>query len=254
MPFHKIHAQKISDAVVQQIESLILHGHLRPGDRLPAERELAETLGVSRPTLREALARLQVEALLVSRPGSGVYVADLLGAAFSPALVSLIARNPAASADFIAFRKDLEGLAAERAAKSAGDLDLDVINAIFRKMQSGQDRRDAEAEAALDAEFHLSIVQASHNLIAQHMMRAMQDVLRAGMLRNHNDLFTNSKTRAELLRQHEAINAALQARDGGAARSAIEVHLDYVSECLAAQEKLREHDAAAQLRLQRNNG
>ncbi|MEO1308417.1 MAG: GntR family transcriptional regulator, partial [Pseudomonadota bacterium] len=76
MPFQKISSEKLSEAVVRQIEALILQGLLRPGERLPAERELSERLGVSRPSLREALAHLQEVGLLTSKVGSGVYVAD----------------------------------------------------------------------------------------------------------------------------------------------------------------------------------
>ncbi|MFM2390427.1 MAG: hypothetical protein RLZZ437_1982, partial [Pseudomonadota bacterium] len=84
MPFSKVQAEKLSQTVVRQIESLILQGILRPGERLPAERELSDRLGVSRPSLRDAVADLQTRGLLTSRPNAGIYVADVLGSAFSP--------------------------------------------------------------------------------------------------------------------------------------------------------------------------
>ncbi|MEL7026007.1 MAG: GntR family transcriptional regulator, partial [Pseudomonadota bacterium] len=64
MPFEKVQPEKLSGAVVRQIELLILEGVLRPGERLPAERELADRLGVSRPSLREAISELQTKGLL----------------------------------------------------------------------------------------------------------------------------------------------------------------------------------------------
>ena len=103
-PFQPIDAARLSDAVVAQIEALILQGVLRPGERLPGERDLADRMGVSRPSLREALAAMQADGLLVTRPGAGVFVADVLGSAFSPALVRLIARHPQAADDYLAFR------------------------------------------------------------------------------------------------------------------------------------------------------
>lgn len=72
MPFEKVQPEKLSQSVVRQIELLILRGILRPGERLPSERELSERLGVSRPSLREALAELQDAGLLASRAGAGV--------------------------------------------------------------------------------------------------------------------------------------------------------------------------------------
>jgi GntR family transcriptional repressor for pyruvate dehydrogenase complex len=143
MPFEKITQEKLSHEVVRQIEGLILRGILRPGERLPAERELSDRLGVSRPSLREALADLQERGLLISRAGAGVFVADVLGSAFSDALVTLFSTHDEAVFDYIAFRRDMEGLAAERAAKLGSDTDLKVINTIFEKMEAAHPKRNA---------------------------------------------------------------------------------------------------------------
>lgn len=133
MPFQKINAEKLAHSVMKQIELLILRGILRPGERLPSERDLAERLGVSRPSVREALAELSSKGLLTTKAGAGVFVADVLGSAFSPALVKLFGSHDEAVFDYIAFRRDMEGLAAERATRFASDTDLNVINAIFKK-------------------------------------------------------------------------------------------------------------------------
>ena len=93
MPFQKINAEKLAHSVMKQIELLILRGILRPGERLPSERDLAERLGVSRPSVREALAELSDKGLLTTKAGAGVFVADVLGSAFSPALVKLFASH-----------------------------------------------------------------------------------------------------------------------------------------------------------------
>ncbi|MDO5630460.1 MAG: FCD domain-containing protein [Paracoccus sp. (in: a-proteobacteria)] len=249
MPFQKIPAQKLSQAVQSQIESLILQGILRPGERLPAERELSESLGVSRPSLREAIADLQQAGLLTSRPGSGIYVAEVLGSAFAPALVRLISRHERAPYDYLDFRKDIEGLAAERAARHASDADLGVIAATLAQMEKARQVNDAQVESALDVQFHMAIVEASHNIIALHMMRAMYDLLREGVFYNRARLFDDPAIRAALLDQHRAINAALQDRDGPRARQAIVVHLDFVSTRLAAQARSDANADIARLRL-----
>ncbi|MCG6111001.1 MAG: FadR family transcriptional regulator [Paracoccus sp.] len=253
-PFHPIDAARLSDAVVAQLEALILQGVLRPGERLPGERDLAERMGVSRPSLREALAAMQADGLLVARPGSGVFVADVLGSAFSPALVRLIARHPQAADDYLTFRKDLEGLAAERAAIAAGDTDLEVLDRIVQAMHHAHATPDPQAEAALDADFHMAIVEASHNLIALHMMRAMQDLLRQGMLFNRPRIFASPDLRDRILDQHIAINDALQMRDGPQARAALEEHLDLVAQTLSAQRRADDHAAVARLRLHNRPG
>ena len=112
MPFQKVTSEKLSHAVTRQIEQLILRGILRPGERLPSERELSERLAVSRPSLREAIAHLQERGLLTSKAGAGIYIANVLGNSFSPALVSLFSSHEEAVFDYIGFRRDLEGLAA----------------------------------------------------------------------------------------------------------------------------------------------
>ncbi|WP_106745118.1 FadR/GntR family transcriptional regulator [Yoonia maritima] len=249
MPFEPVQQEKLSHGVIRQIEGLILRGILRPGERLPSERELSERMGVSRPSLREALADLQERGLLSSRAGAGVYVADVLGSAFAPALVTLFATHVEAVFDYIAFRRDMEGLAAERAARLASDTDLALINTIFQKMEAAHEKRNPADEAYLDADFHLSIIEASHNIIMLHMMRSMYELLREGVFYNRSIMFKQRTTRDTLLDQHRAINDALQARDPAGARAAVEAHLNFVEASLSDQQKSDRNETFAQKRL-----
>ena len=248
MPFQRIEAEKLSYSVVRQIEQLILRGILRPGDRLPSERELSNRLGVSRPSLRDAVAELQRRGLLATRAGAGIYVADVLGSAFSPALIRLFAAHEEAVFDYIAFRRDLESIAAARAATYGSDTDLKVIDTVFGKMEAAHSKRNPADEADLDAEFHLAIIEASHNVILLHMMRASFDLLREGVFFNRQIMFKNRTTRDLLLDHHRAINTALQVRDAEAARDAVVTHLSYVEQALEAQRKSEANEAVAQLR------
>ena len=249
MPFEPVQAEKLSTSVVRQIEGLILRGILRPGERLPSERELSERLAVSRPSLRDAVAELQEQGLLASRAGSGIYVAEVLGSAFSPALTRLFATHDEAVFDYLSFRKDMEGLAAERAARMASDSDLKVIQVIFDKMVASHEKRNSEKEAALDAQFHTAIIEASHNIVMLHMMRSMFDLLREGVFYNRQVMFKQHTTREALLDQHRAINDALQARDPVRARAAVETHLGYVWQALADKQTSEKNEVIAQKRL-----
>ncbi|RUS59908.1 FCD domain-containing protein [Pseudorhodobacter sp. E13] len=248
MPFEPIHAEKLSSAVVRQIEQLILRGILRPGERLPSERELSERMGVSRPSLRDAIAELHTRGLLDSRPGSGIFVAEVLGSAFSDALIKLFAEHEEAVFDYLAFRRDMEGLAAERAARLASDTDLKVIAATFAKMEAAHSKRSSPDEAELDAAFHMAIIEASHNVIMLHMMRSMYDLLKHGVFYNRQMMFRNKTTRAMLLDQHRGINDALQRRDPEGARAAVNTHLNFVEAALADQLKAEKHEAIARQR------
>jgi GntR family transcriptional repressor for pyruvate dehydrogenase complex len=248
MPFTPVTPEKLSTAVTRQIEKLILRGILRPGERLPSERELSDRLQVSRPSLREAIADLSERGLLTSRAGAGVYVTDVIGSAFSEALIQLFANHDEAVFDYLSFRRDMEGLAAERAARLGSDTDLKVIQMVFERMETAHQKRNPADEAALDAEFHLSIIEASHNVIMLHMMRSMYQLLREGVFYNRQIMFRQRTTRATLLDQHRVINDALQARDPDAARKAVEDHLNYVESCLAANRKAEAHEEVARQR------
>ena len=249
MPFQKVQPERLSHSVVKQIEGLILRGILRPGERLPSERDLAERLGVSRPSLRDALSELQESGLLEARAGSGIFVAEVLGSAFSPALTRLFSSHSDAVFDYIDFRKDLEGLAAERAARLGSDTDLNVINTIFGKMEDAQNKRKPEEESRLDAQFHMSIIEASHNIVMLHMMRSMYELLQEGVFYNRQMMFRHRTGRDDLLNQHRAINTALQTRDPKAAKAAVHAHLDYVGTALQEQQAAVENERVAQLRL-----
>ena len=246
MPFQKVQPEKLSPSVVRQIELLILRGILRPGERLPSERELSERLGVSRPSVRDAVSTLQDQGLLTSRAGSGIFVAKVLGSAFSPALTRLFATHDEAVFDYLSFRRDIEAMAAERAARLGSDSDLQVIQTIFDKMTAA---RTAEEESALDAQFHTAIIEASHNVVMLHMMRSMFELLQTGVFYNRQVMFKQRTTRRALLDQHGAINDALQARDPDAARAAIEAHLGYVETALADQKKAERNETVALQRL-----
>ena len=248
MPFQKVQTEKLSTSVIKQVELLILRGILRPGERLPSERELSERLGVSRPSLREAIADLQERGLLEAKAGAGIFVADVLGNAFSDSLIKLFASHDEAVFDYISFRRDMEGLAAERAALYASDTDLAVIQTVFEKMEAAHAKRNPADEAQLDADFHLAIIEASHNVIMLHMMRSMYQLLREGVFYNRSIMFKQRTTRGDLLDQHRAINTALQSRDAEGARTAVIAHLDYVERSLFDYKKSEQNEAIARQR------
>ncbi|MGR3291256.1 MAG: FadR/GntR family transcriptional regulator [Paracoccaceae bacterium] len=251
MPFTKIQSEKLSSSVVQQIELLILRGILRAGDRLPAERDLSQQLGISRPSLRNAITDLSNRGLLVSRAGSGIFVAEHLGSAFSESLITLFSRHDEAVFDTIDFRTDMEGLAAERAARIASDTDLKIINSVFQKMQTAHDKVDPSDEARLDADFHMAIIEAGHNVIMLHMMRSMFQLLREGVFYNRQVIFRQKTTRRSMLNQHRAINDAIQNRNPDAARAAVQSHLQFVKQALVDERKLEKNEIIARMKFER---
>lgn len=254
MPFNKIEHEKVASAIVRQIESLILKGILRPGERMPSERELATKFDVSRPSLRDALGELEARNLVETRPGAGVYIAQVLGSAFSPALVALFSTHREALYDYITFRRDLEGMAAERAAVHASETDIKVIGAIFERMEAANLKRNPAEEAAIDAEFHMAIVDAAHNIVMLHMMRSMFEMLQAGVFYNRSLLFEKRSTRSTLLDQHRAMFEAITARKPDQARTAVNAHLDFIEVAMRQQEQDEIHETTAKQRFAHEKG
>ena len=123
MVFDRIVHNRTADAIVHQIEELILQGVLRTGDRLPSERDLAKTLDVSRPILRQALKTLEERDLIVARHGCGTFVADVIGTGFSEPIVRLFERHPSAVFDYLDFRCEIEQVTSALAAARATTAD-----------------------------------------------------------------------------------------------------------------------------------
>merc|ERR1712034_235849 len=118
-------------------------------------------------------------------------------------------------------------------------------------MEAAHGKRNPAEEARLDADFHLAIIEASHNVIMLHMMRSMYQLLREGVFYNRSVMFKQRTTREALLDQHRAINTALQARDPKAARAAVEAHLSYVEDALAADRQAERDEDIARQRFER---
>lgn len=172
----------------------------------------------------------------------------MLASTFPEALIQLFATHDEAVFDFIGFRRDMEGLTCERAARLGSDTDLLVIDTIFKKMETAHLKRDPTDEAQLDAEFHMAIIEASHNVIMLHMLRSMFELLRQGVFYNRQIMFRNRFTRDEILDQHRAMNQAIQARDPEGARAAIGSHMDYVEKAFNDQRRSDKHESIARQR------
>jgi GntR family transcriptional repressor for pyruvate dehydrogenase complex len=117
-------------------------------------------------------------------------------------------------------------------------------------MELAHQKRDPSDEAQLDAEFHMAIIEASHNVIMLHMLRSMFELLRQGVFYNRQVMFKNRMTRDQLLDQHRAINAAIQARDPAAARAAVAAHMAYVEQAFHDQMRAEKHESIARQRLE----
>lgn len=235
---------KLSDSIVSQIEQLILEGTLKPGDALPPEREFAERLRVSRPSLREALLKLEARALISARRGGGYAVADVTATTLTDPLVHLLQRHSPAAYDILELRHGLEEIAAYLAATRANDADRKEIKRRYTNLVAADKfKRDELTDGDADLEFHMAVADASHNVALVHVMRGLVNLLRTSTLRFRARIFDLRDGSNKLLHeQHRAIYEAVMKGDSAAARDAAHLHLSFIGATL--READRDEQAA----------
>ena len=233
MPANKVQVPRISDAVAASLEKRILEGSLKPGDRLPPERELAAELGVSRPSLREAIQKLASKGMLQSRQGGGTYVTDRLESTFSDPWRAMMGSHPNLREDLLEFRRMLEGQAAEWAAERATEADLQRLEQAFAAMTEAFAGDDLERRSKHRHRLPPGGGEAAHNALIGHLSAAAA----APDARQHppqprrtEDHSVGDLAARQPARGHLRGDPRPQA---GEARAAAETHIDFVAETLA---------------------
>jgi GntR family transcriptional repressor for pyruvate dehydrogenase complex len=230
---NKLQVPRISDAIASTLERRILEGSLKPGDRLPPERELAAELGVSRPSLREAIQKLASKGMVQSRQGGGTYITEALESAFFDPWADMMLSHPNLREDMLEFRRMLEGQAAEWAAERATDADLQRLEQTYSALMNAFDDENTEHRSEADIAFHQAIGDAAHNVLLGHLSSALLRLMHDNIRLNLGELKTVPAASRLLVSQHSAIYNAVKERKPQAARSAAETHIDFVRETLA---------------------
>lgn len=230
---NKLRVPRLSDAVAAALERHILEGSLKPGDRLPPERELAAEFGVSRPSLREAIQKLASKGMVLSRQGGGTYVTDSLDSSFLDPWRDMLGSHPDLREDMLEFRHLLEGQAAAWAAERATEADRQRLEEAFAALRAAFESGDAEQRSTADIAFHQAIGDAAHNALLGHMSTALLRLMRDNIRFNLGELETIPAASALLMDQHETICEAIVERKPQVARRAAETHIDFVRETLA---------------------
>jgi GntR family transcriptional repressor for pyruvate dehydrogenase complex len=221
-----IRTQRVADAIATRIEKLILEGALRPGEKLASERELAQRLDVSRPSLREAIDKLVERGLLTASRG-GTSVAQFLMPIMTP-LANLYRDHQNAATDYLEFRQWVEAQAARAAAERATEVDRTAIRGCLADMRKAHKSKDSTEEAQADVNLHILVYEASHNFIVLHVMRALSELLRNNVFFNRERLYVRPGVREKLLAQHIEIGESVIAGDPARADAAAAAHIQFV--------------------------
>jgi GntR family transcriptional regulator, transcriptional repressor for pyruvate dehydrogenase complex len=225
--FKSIKHTKISTEIVNQIKNQISEGVLKPGDRLPPERDLVKEFGVSRPSLREALNSLVAMGFLEVK-GKRTYIKSVASESMLDPLSLLIKTDTQKIFDLIEVRKAIEVWGAFLAAQRATEEDIKRLENIIEDMRKAfEEGRSWEKQ---DADFHLGIAQATHNTIQIHMMSTIYDLLRESVAR----VFKDRAKVKKLLDHHYRIFSAIKNHSPEKARERTLEHLNYVESELKA--------------------
>jgi len=209
--------------VARQIERLILK-KLKPGDKLPSERELAEMLGVSRSSIRDAIRGLELAGLVEPRQGAGTIVREISTGSVVNPFASALERKKELVSELLDFRKMLEPPLAARAATHASVEEISEMEEILRRQEEKQ--RAGEAAVAEDAEFHYSVALASDNSVVIKVLDILMDLLRDTRERS---LQVEGRGQRSLA-GHRRILAAIRSHDAEAAKAAMRRHIEDVEE------------------------
>jgi len=221
---------KLSDVIVKQIEALIIDGSWAAGERIPSERELAKRFEVSRPSVREAIQKLEAQGLVTRRQGGGTYVASALDKQVVDPLFDLLARHPESQFDLLEFRHALESVSAYFAALRGTDTDLERIDESFQAASVKGLSTTEHAQALVT--FYVAVAEASHNLVLLHLVRGMNDLLHENIKKNLDQLKDRSDVLAQMQVHREALVHAIMERQPEQAREACHEHLAYIENIL----------------------
>ncbi|OEU73230.1 MAG: hypothetical protein BA874_01985 [Desulfuromonadales bacterium C00003068] len=222
--FKPIRPKKISEEIIGQIKELIAKGELSPGDRIPSERDLASALGVSRPSLREALMALEMMGFVEARQGGGTYVRSLTDNTIADPLASLIEdKSPRVLHALVEVRMGLESWSAYLAAQNATEEEIKTLQDLCHTME--EQAASGGWDADIDARFHVTITEATHNTLQVHVLNTIYGLFHTTIMVALSEFYSKEGYTELLLEQHKAIVEAIAGRDPKRAREAMMTHL-----------------------------
>jgi GntR family transcriptional repressor for pyruvate dehydrogenase complex len=228
-----IKAKRVSDQAYEQIRDLIFRGQLKPGDQIMPERELAQALGVSRPTVREAIKKLVTMGLLEHRQGQGTFVRSVDSQRQNNPRAAVMEGHDASLEELLEVRMGLEGQSVMLAAQRATDEDLQVLEKALEAMLA----ENAAGRLGIDEDvsFHMAIAFASKNPVQVHIMKSFYNLLHFGIKENLQALWEEPASLVTIERQHREIFATIRNHDPEAAYQVMKEHITFVLDYVRAR-------------------
>jgi len=220
MKFREITPVRLYESAIEQIIGLVKRSELKPGDKLPSERELAEKFSISRGSLREAFRVLESKGLIKSKPGGGRFIREIKKDAFIDTKNVILNLEKSSILELLEAREIFEVKIVKFAAERATAEEVKVIEEAFSRV-SEEGRTEDEKKIESDTEFHLAIARASHNFVFVNIIKLHLDLLRD--IREKTQQIPGR--REERWREHQAILQAIKEHDSKKASEAMLKHL-----------------------------
>jgi GntR family transcriptional regulator, transcriptional repressor for pyruvate dehydrogenase complex len=224
--FTQIHIERVADKVADQLKRLISDGVVKVGGRLPPERELAEQMGVSRVSVREALQQLEMLGMLETVHGGGSIVRNITGQEIRKTLEIFLERDPKRVLELAELRAFMEAWAAREAAKHRTEADLETIRGYLEEMELDFERGQIRYD--VDFKFHTEIAAATHNTIYLHLIDNIYTLINYSIKVHREDVFTGRGDQEMILNHHRNIYDTIRAGNPDAAEAAMKEHLAFV--------------------------
>lgn len=225
--FQPVRPKSVAEQVYEQLRDLIFRGQFSPGDKLPPERELAHTLGVSRPTIKSAISKLVNMGLVEQRQGQGSFVRSFYSQYLDNPLRELMDSREVYLSDLLEVRSGLEVHSVGLAAKRATAEDLSVLDTCLRDMLDKVEQGLVSAEE--DVAFHMNIAYATKNPAQIFLMKRFYELLFYG-IRESRFYLLESGNLEEMGQQHSRILEGIRNRDEEGAKEAMKEHIHFVRE------------------------
>ena len=246
-----VKAPKLSDVILARLEDMILEGSVQPGEKLPPERELAQQFDVSRPSLREAIQKLEAKGLVHRRQGGGTFVSDKILSGLSDPLFELMSQSNESQFDLLEFRHGIEGMSAYYAAMRGTSADFQEIQRRHDNIGNAQLENDYRQEAEAVFEFYLAICAASHNAVILHLARSMASLLIDNIEQNLTILAKRPDIFAKIADYRTRLMDAIVSGQPQKAWGASHRHLAFIEEVLLKMSQENSRMERSMRRMQR---
>lgn len=224
--FTPIRVERVADKIADQLKKLISDGAVKVGDRLPPERDLAEQMGVSRASVREALQQLEMQGMLEIVHGGGSIVRNMTGQELRKTLEIFLERDRKRVLELAELRAFMEAWAAMEAAKHRTEAELETMRGYLEEME--RDFEKGQIRYDVDFKYHTEIAAATHNTIYLHLIDNIYTLISYSIKVHREEVFTGRGDQETILNQHRAVYNAIRDRAPEAAEAAMKEHLVFV--------------------------